>query len=130
MDKRRAVVGFQKHFLNPMARLVAGYLPGTALLETTGRKSGAPRRTPISDGLDGNVFWIVAEQGHRAQYVKNVKAEPRVRIRVRRRWRTGTARLEPDDDPVARSRSLPRVNGWFVRAVGGDLLTIRVELDP
>lgn len=130
MDQRRLLVGLQKRVVNPVAKLVAGYFPGTALLETTGRKSGAPRRTPISNGLDGNVFWIVAEQGHRAQYVKNMKADPRVRIRVHRKWRTGTARIEPDEDPIARSRSLPRVNAWLVRAVGSELLTIKVELDP
>jgi deazaflavin-dependent oxidoreductase (nitroreductase family) len=130
VDQRRLVVGLQKHVVNPVAKVVAGYFPGTALLETTGRKSGTPRRTPISNGLDGNVFWIVAEQGHRAQYVKNIKAEPRVRIRVHRKWRTGTARLVPDDDPIARGRSLPRLNAWFVRAVGSDLLTVKVELDP
>lgn len=126
---RRAIVWIQKHLVNPVAKRVAGYFPGTALLETTGRKSGVARRTPISDGLDGDVFWIVAEQGRRAQYVKNIVAEPRVRIRVRRRWREGTARVVADDDPDLRRRSLPRVNAWFVRVAGADLLTVRVDLD-
>jgi deazaflavin-dependent oxidoreductase (nitroreductase family) len=130
VDKRRVVLWFQKRIVNPPAKLLAGYLPGTALLETTGRKSGLVRRTPISDGLDGSVFWIVAEQGHRAQYVKNIKANPRVRLRVRRRWRTGTARPLPDDDPIARQKNLPRLNALFVRAMGGELLTVKVELDP
>ena len=35
-----------------------------ALLETTGRKTGAPRVTPVTNGLDGDVFWIVTEHGH------------------------------------------------------------------
>jgi deazaflavin-dependent oxidoreductase (nitroreductase family) len=130
VDKHKALLWFQKHLVNPPARLVAGYFPGTALLETTGRKSGEPRRTPISNGLDGSVFWIVAEQGHRAQYVKNIKANPRVRLRVHRRWVTGTARPVPDDDPVARQKSLPRLNAMLVRAMGQDLLTVKVELDP
>jgi deazaflavin-dependent oxidoreductase (nitroreductase family) len=129
VNKRKAVLWFQKRIINPPAKLVAGYFPGTALLETTGRKSGLVRRTPISDGLDGNVFWIVAEQGHRAQYVKNIKASPNVRVRVRRHWRTGTARPVVDDDPIARQKNLPRLNALFVRAMGGDLLTVRVELD-
>jgi deazaflavin-dependent oxidoreductase (nitroreductase family) len=129
VDKRRVALWFQKKIVNPPAKLVAGYFPGTALLETTGRNSGVVRRTPISNGLDGRVFWIVAEQGHRAQYVKNIKADPRVRIRVRLRWHTGTARVLVDDDPIARQKNLPRLNALFVRAMGKDLLTVRVELD-
>jgi deazaflavin-dependent oxidoreductase (nitroreductase family) len=129
VNKRAIVLWIQKHLVNPPARLLAGYLPGTALLETTGRKSGQPRRTPISDGLDGSVFWIVAEQGRRAQYVKNIKANPRVRLRVRRRWVAGTATALPDDDPVARQKSLPRLNALLVRAMGDELLTVKVELD-
>ena len=124
------VLWIQRRIVNPPARLVAGYIPGTALLETIGRKSGLPRRTPVSDGLDGSVFWIVAEQGRRAQYVKNIQANPRVRLRVRRRWVAGTARPVPDDDPAARQKSLPRLNALLVRAMGDDLLTVRVELDP
>ena len=130
MNKRQFVIPFQRYLVNPVAKLVAGYFPGTALLETIGRKSGMPRRTPISNGLAGDAFWIVAEQGYKAQYVKNIQANPRVRIRVRGRWRSGTARVMPDDDPRARQRSLPRLNALFVRLMGGKLLSIKVDLDP
>jgi deazaflavin-dependent oxidoreductase (nitroreductase family) len=130
VDKRTVVIPLQRYVVNPIAKLVAGYFPGTALLETTGRKSGEPRRTPISNGLSGDEFWIVAEQGHKAQYVKNIKADPRVRIRVRGRWRTGTAQVMPDDDPRERQRNLPRLNALFVRLMGDRLLSIRVDLEP
>jgi hypothetical protein len=49
---------------------------------------------------------------------------------VRGRWRAGTAHVLPDDDPIARQRTLPRLNAAAVRAVGTDLLTIRIDLDP
>jgi deazaflavin-dependent oxidoreductase (nitroreductase family) len=130
VTKRQVVIPLQKYLVNPIAKLVAGYFPGTALLETTGRKSGVARRTPISNGLDGDVFWIVAEQGYKAQYVKNIQADPRVRIRVRGRWRSGRAQLMPDDDPRARQRNLPRLNAWFVRLMADELVSIKVELDP
>lgn len=129
MDKRTFVIPLQRYVVNPVAKLVAGYFPGTALLETVGRKSGRPRRTPISNGLDGDVFWIVAEQGRKAQYVKNIQANPRVRIRVRGRWRTGRGAVMPDDDPRERQRSLPWLNALFVRLMGDELLSLRVELD-
>ena len=130
MTKRQIVIPLQRYIVNPIARLVAGYFPGTALLETTGRKSGQPRRTPVSNGLDGDVFWIVAEQGYKAQYVKNIQANPRVRVRARGRWRSGRAALMPDDDPRARQRNLPRLNALFVRLMADELLSIKVDLDP
>jgi len=30
--------------------------PGDALLETTGRRTGLPRVTPVCDGTDGDTF--------------------------------------------------------------------------
>jgi deazaflavin-dependent oxidoreductase (nitroreductase family) len=130
VTKRQLVIPLQKYVVNPIARLVAGYFPGTALLETTGRKSGVARRTPISNGLAGDVFWIVAEQGYKAQYVKNIQADPRVRVRVRGKWREGRAIVMPDDDPRARQRNLPRLNALFVRLMADELLSVKVELDP
>jgi deazaflavin-dependent oxidoreductase (nitroreductase family) len=107
-----------------------GLVGGWAIVETTGRRSGAPRETPVGNGLRGDTFWLVAEHGRRAAYVKNIEANPRVRVCVRGRWRQGTAHLLPDDDPRARQRTLPRLNALAVRAMSTELLTIRIDLDP
>ena len=132
--KRRLVTAFQVRVFNPPIRALAarGLAPGIALLETTGRKSGEPRRTPVSNGLERstNTFWIVAEMGRKAAYVRNIEADPRVRIRVRGRWRSGTARVLEGDDPRARLRSISRLNARGVRALGTDLVVVRVDLDP
>jgi deazaflavin-dependent oxidoreductase (nitroreductase family) len=132
--KRKLVTALQVKLLNPPMRALAvrGLAPGVALLETTGRKSGEPRRTPISNGLQRgtNTFWIVAEMGRNAAYVRNIEADPRVRIRVRGRWRTGTATVLDDDDPRARLRSISRLNAAGVKAMGAGLLVLRVDLDP
>ena len=48
-----------------------------ALLETTGRRTGLPRHTPVGNGLDGDTFWLVAAHGMQAGYVRNLQAEPR-----------------------------------------------------
>ena len=130
MDKLRVSNWLARHVANPIVKRVAGYVPFWALLETTGRKSGEPRRTPVGNGLVGDTFWIVAEHGRRAQYVKNIIANPRVKLRVNRRWRTGTASLMPDDDPHARQQQLRRFNAALVRAAGTDLMTVRIDLDP
>ncbi len=101
-----------------------------AILETTGRKSGSPRRTPMGNGLRGDHFWIVTEHGWAADYVKNIQADPRVRVRVRGAWRTGRANILPDDDPGRRLRWLRRpVNDSMLLAVGTQQLVIRVDLD-
>ncbi|MEA2180869.1 MAG: hypothetical protein QOF69_54 [Solirubrobacteraceae bacterium] len=131
--KRKLVTALQVRVLNPPIRALAsrGLAPGVALLETTGRKSGEPRRTPVSNGLERatNTFWIVAEMGRKAAYVRNIEAEPRVRVRVRGRWRTGTAHVVEGEDPHARLRSINRLNALGVKTLGADLLVIRIELD-
>ncbi|TNC27781.1 nitroreductase/quinone reductase family protein [Amycolatopsis alkalitolerans] len=123
--KHRLVTGFQKRIGNPILHR----RPGQILLETTGRVSGLPRRTPIGGRRAGHEFWLVSEHGGRSQYVRNIEKDPRVRVRLRGRWYPGVAHLLPDDDPVARLRALPRMNSAAVRAVGTDLLTIRVDLE-
>ncbi|MDG9692717.1 nitroreductase family deazaflavin-dependent oxidoreductase [Streptomyces sp. DH17] len=124
--KYRAVTAFQRR-LNAVTRR----LPGQTLLETTGRVSGLPRRTPVGGRRVGDSFWLVSEFGERSQYVRNIRADPRVRVRIRGRWHTGTAHLLADDDPIARMRHLPRLNSLAVRAmgVGTGHLTVRVDLE-
>ena len=119
--------------VNPAVRALIerGLFPSAwALLETTGRKSGKPRRTPVGNGKRGDVFWVVTEHGHHADYVKNIKKDPRVRVKIGRRWYSGTAHILEDDDPYARLRKLRRpVNDSMLLAVGTQQLTIRVDLD-
>ena len=90
------------------------------LLETTGRISGR---------LIGAAFWLVSDHGEASDYIRNIKANKRVRVRIRGRWRAGTAFLLPDDDPEARLATLPRFNSSLVRALGTDLLTVRIDPD-
>lgn len=139
MDKRALTSGLAKYVVNPPVRALFRLglpAPGTAILETTGRRSGAARRTPVTDGRDGDVFWLVAEHGRRAAYVRNINANPRVRVKLGRRWRAGTARPIPDDDPrrrlryIATRRPLSLLNAATVVGMQTDLLTVRIDLDP
>ena len=70
----------------------------------------------------------MAEHGRHAAYVRNLEADPHVRIRLGRRWHTGLAHVVPDDDPRARLRAMPRLNASVVRAMGSELLTVRIDL--
>jgi deazaflavin-dependent oxidoreductase (nitroreductase family) len=130
---RRVSTFLSARLFNPLVKAFtrAGpAVPGIAILETTGRKSGRQRRTPVGASVDGDTVWIVAEHGRKAAYVRNIAADPRVRIRIGRRWRSGTAHPLPDDDPRARQRSMAAVNATVVRLMGSDLLTVRIDLDP
>jgi deazaflavin-dependent oxidoreductase (nitroreductase family) len=139
--KHQIVHALQKYVLNPPIKglFAIGIVPpGYALLETIGRKTGKARRTPVGDALVGRQFWIVAEHGMKAGYVRNIKQNPRVRLKLREgfraRWHTGTAQVLPDDDPRAQQRwlgdQLPssRVNAAAVRMFGTELLTVRIDL--
>ena len=121
----RVVIFFQKRLVNPLMRRN----PGQTLLETRGRASGEPRRTPVGGRVEGSSFWFVSEMGYASQYVKNIQADPRVRVRIRGRWRPGTAALLPGDDAKARLARLPKANSSVVRLVGMSLLTVRVDFD-
>jgi deazaflavin-dependent oxidoreductase (nitroreductase family) len=105
--------------------------PSVVILETIGRRSGEPRRVPVTRLLEGDTLWIVTEHGRKAAYVRNIEADPRVRVRAGRRWRSGTATLLPDEDWRALQRRLPsKLSSATVRLMGTDHLTIRVDLDP
>src|SRR3954447_17660765 len=112
--KLRVVGALHRYLFNPPVRLLLskGFVPRSyALLETTGRRSGLPRVTPVGNGLVGDTFWLVAEHGRNASYVRNIAANPRVRVKLRAgflrsRWRIGTAHLLEDDDPRERQRLL------------------------
>jgi deazaflavin-dependent oxidoreductase (nitroreductase family) len=140
--KDRIIYPLEKRVVNPVVMLAhdLGFPPpGDALRETTGRRTGRPLRTPICDGLDGEVFWLIAQRGRRADWVRNIQAHPRVRVKVRTgsgvMWRAGTAHILDEDDPSERRRfigqgNLPRrLCVCASAAMATDPLTVRIDLD-
>jgi deazaflavin-dependent oxidoreductase (nitroreductase family) len=138
--KYRVIRPVQRFVVNPPVKLAWALgiaPPGDALLETTGRRTGQPQRTPVCDGLDGETFWLVAQHGRRADYVRNIEANPRVRVRIGSRsdWRAGTGRILEHDDPRERLRMLSQGDPWrrlclgASRAMATNLLTVRIDLD-
>jgi deazaflavin-dependent oxidoreductase (nitroreductase family) len=134
VNKRRVSTFITARLVNPLVRAAARAglpLPMVVILETRGRRSGKPRRIPVGKALDGDTLWIVAEHGRRSSYVRNIQADPRVRVRVGRRWRTGSAQVLLDDDWRERQRRMPnKVNSASVRLMGTEHVTVRVDLDP
>jgi deazaflavin-dependent oxidoreductase (nitroreductase family) len=133
VDKRRASTFASHRLLNPFVKAAARAglpLPGLVILETTGRKTGQPRRTPVGKRLEGDTLWVLAEHRH-GGYVRNIEANPRVRVLIGRAWRNGTARVLLDDDVRERARRMPnRVNSRAVLLMASEPVTVRVDLDP
>jgi deazaflavin-dependent oxidoreductase (nitroreductase family) len=133
-SRKYRVVTTMERVSNRVTRsaLRAGFAPRAfALLETTGRRTGRPRHTPVGNGLDGGVFWLVAAHGTQADYVRNLQSEPRVRVKIGGAWRRGTASVLPEDDPGARSRLLPyRWDAAIGRLMASAPLTVRIDLEP
>ncbi|OBB07988.1 nitroreductase [Mycobacteriaceae bacterium 1482268.1] len=105
-------------------------------LETTGAKSGQPRRVPLTGRADDTGVWVISQHGKRAGWAHNIAANPKVRIRVDNQWRTGTAAFVPDDDVVARARSFggpsklsQSATAIGMRALQSDPISVRITFD-
>jgi deazaflavin-dependent oxidoreductase (nitroreductase family) len=91
-----------------------------AYLTTTGRRSGRPHVIEIWYGERDGVIYLLSGGGLRSDWVRNLRADPRVRIRIGGvRQRTpggdlGTARIvmDPAEDATARRLLATRYQGW------------------
>jgi deazaflavin-dependent oxidoreductase (nitroreductase family) len=138
----RLVVWVNDKLLNPpmlIALRLGLALRAFALLETTGRRSGKRRLTPVGNGLVGDEFWLVAQRGLRAGYVRNLRAHPRVRVKVGRRWYDGRAELLPEDDWSSRldwigarlgamRRRDAKMLRWFIAVRQSEPVVVRIAL--
>ncbi|SUA78646.1 NADH oxidase [Nocardia otitidiscaviarum] len=97
-----------RYLMNPTVRALDRVGVRTTLateIETIGRKSGAPRRVPVSVLFDDEGAWMICQHGMRSGWGRNIAENPTIRVRQGDRWRTGTATLLPEDDVVARART-------------------------
>jgi deazaflavin-dependent oxidoreductase (nitroreductase family) len=125
--KRRLAMVFWRAF-NPIARRLAGIAPWWVVLETTGRRSGRTRLTPLARGPEADgALWLISVHGRRASWVKNLEASPSVRLRVRGRWRAGTASVVEWD--AERVRSFNAYARMGPRTLGIDPVLVRVDVE-
>jgi len=93
------------------------------LLTTTGRKTGLPRVTALQyEEVDG-AFMLGSSRGLRADWVRNLTADPRVEIRVRSRRLVGRAEAVSDPERIADFLALrlerhPRIVGKIMQMEG------------
>ena len=113
--------------INPPNRLFAGIAPWWVVIETVGRRTGKQRRMPLARGpFDHDTTWIISVHGTHAAWVKNLQDSPTVRLRVKRRWRTGTASVVQYDPAIIRRFNRYARSGPVT--VGIDPALIRVDL--
>jgi len=130
--KRRRVRLLQRYLINPwtIVGVHLGVASGYVLVETTGRKTGKRRRSVVGMHREGTTGWVVAEQGRHAGYVRNIEANPQVRVLIDRHWRRARAQTVPEDEPLERLHSFGRErHASNVQRFGTDLLTLRFDLD-
>jgi deazaflavin-dependent oxidoreductase (nitroreductase family) len=81
----KAVARFNRHVTNPLARLVAGWMSPFALVTHRGRRSGREYRTPVWSFRTGEGLVIPLMYGADSDWVHNVLAAGRCRVRTRGR---------------------------------------------
>ena len=64
-----------------------------------GRKSGLARRTPVNYALVDDQIYCTAAFGSRADWYRNVLADPHVQVWLGDGWYAGEAEEVPPDDP-------------------------------
>jgi deazaflavin-dependent oxidoreductase (nitroreductase family) len=73
---------FTIRFVNPITRLVAGWLPGFGILRYRGRTSGREYRTPMNVFRRGDHMVFALTYGPDVQWVKNVFAAGELDVRT------------------------------------------------
>ncbi len=125
---KRSVMMLVWRIINPPSRLLAGVAPWWVMIETTGRRTGKPRLTPVARGpFDGDSTWLISVHGRHASWVKNLEDSPTVRLRMRRRWRTGLASVIPYDAEIV--RRFNRYARLGPATVGIDPALVRIDLE-
>lgn len=102
-------------------------------LTTRGRRTGNPHTIEIWFGLDGSTLYILAGNGEQADFVRNLRKEPEVQVRLDGVTYPATARIVADtaEDEMARQMLVSKyqpgyssdLTGW-----GQTALPVAVDL--
>lgn len=72
-------------------------------------------------------MWLAAVHGRHASWVRNIEANPEVRIKLSGRWHAGHATVEEFDETIARQFNLYARTGPLT--LGIDPALVRIERD-
>ena len=114
-----------------LGSLVGGFV---LLLQTTGRKSGLPRVTPLQyDEIDG-ILYVGSARGVKADWYRNLAVDPNVEVRIGSRRFKGCADLITDPVQSANFLELrlklhPKLVGAMLRFEGVGPSPTREQLE-
>lgn len=121
-------------------RIIQNYQKGLAptrvvlLLTTTGRKSGLPRITPLQyEEIDGS-YYLGSARGMRADWLRNIQANPAVEVQVGKRNFKARAEVVDDVQRITdylelRLKRHPLFMGIMLRLEGVPLKMRRSDLE-
>lgn len=96
-------------------------------LTTSGRRTGTPRTVEIWFTRDAGRFYVISELGERSHWVRNIRQDPRVAVRVGAERLRATARILDGSADTARRRRVAALSeakyGW------GDGLIVELQPD-
>ncbi len=104
------------------------------LLTTTGRRSGLPRVTPLQyEEINGSIY-VASARGTKADWYRNIVANPKVNIQVKGRQFDGEAEPVTDPERIAdfleyRLARHPRMIRFIMSREGVSKNPTRVELE-
>jgi deazaflavin-dependent oxidoreductase (nitroreductase family) len=83
-------------------------------LTTIGRRSGLERTIEIWFAAEGSTVYLLSGGRDRSDWVKNIRRQPRVTVRIGRGTYAGSARMVIDSGEDARVRRLlaAKYEGW------------------
>jgi deazaflavin-dependent oxidoreductase (nitroreductase family) len=83
-------------------------------LITTGRKSGNPHEVEIWFGILGDSLYLLSGGGEDSDWVKNLRANPNVSVRIAKHTFTGIARIvsEEKEGTMARHMLAGKYQSW------------------
>ncbi len=81
---------------------------------TTGRVTGKPHEIEIWFGARGNIIYLLSGGGDKSDWVKNMRAQPQVKVRIAKRHFTGQARftLEGEEESQVRRILAAKYQSW------------------
>jgi deazaflavin-dependent oxidoreductase (nitroreductase family) len=104
-----------------MSGLVEAVDDDFCYLTTRGRVTGRPHEIEIWFAVDGRTLYLLSGGGDRSDWVRNLRAEPAVTVRLRNTTHAATARVVEAGDESERGRGLvfekyqPRYSGSLER---------------
>lgn len=81
---------------------------------TTGRRTGRPHTVEIWFGVQARTLYLLSGGGARSDWVRNLRQDPRVHVRIGDEEWQAEARevLDPGEDALARRLLATKYQGW------------------